>query len=177
MGATIVVAFDQRALIGIDDHVPWDDAEERAWFKQLTTGIGTVIMGRKTWLSLPEQYRPLPDRHNVVLSRNLQYQITGPGQPGLVPVYTTLHQALVDNPSAAVIGGAEVYEAAMTSDLVNRVVASEMQYKWAKTAHRLPNQAYFPYFRLKFHGWAKNPTPLHIGGQFVVYEYIHKRRS
>lgn len=63
-----IVAMDLNGGIGKDGAIPWRNKADMANFKKLTTG-GTVVMGRKTWDSIPEKFRPLPNRNNVILTR------------------------------------------------------------------------------------------------------------
>lgn len=70
----IVVATDLNGVIGVDGAIPWDCPEDRKLFKELTTGH-VVVMGRKTYESLPEQFKQsgLPGRTNIVMSRDSEY--------------------------------------------------------------------------------------------------------
>lgn len=63
-------------VIGKNGKIPWDVPKDRRRFREITEGH-TVIMGRKTWESLPEFVRPLPDRFNIVLSRNPDFEPEG----------------------------------------------------------------------------------------------------
>lgn len=65
----MLVASDPNGVIGKDNTLPWSIADDLKWFKQKTTG-GIIIMGRKTWESLPKNY--LPNRINIVLTRNTE---------------------------------------------------------------------------------------------------------
>jgi len=73
---SIVVAMDEQQGIGLENKLPWHLPGELKYFRDLTTQtqdsqkMNVVVMGRKTWESLPEKYRPLPNRINVVLSTN-----------------------------------------------------------------------------------------------------------
>ena len=101
-----IVAVDQNGAIGKGGRLPWHYSADMKFFKQTTTGH-TVVMGHRTWLTLP---KPLPNRINIVLSRNSQIE----PQPSLLvmrDVESVL--ALERNPSAHlfIIGGAKVYEA------------------------------------------------------------------
>jgi dihydrofolate reductase len=64
-----IVAMDENRVIGIDNQLPWHIPEDLKRFKELTTGKA-VIMGRKTYESLPEKFRPLPNRKNFVITRS-----------------------------------------------------------------------------------------------------------
>ena len=73
---TLIAAVARNGIIGKDNALPWHLPADLRHFKALTTGH-TVIMGRKTWESLPEKFRPLPGRRNIVVTRNAGY-----GAPG-----------------------------------------------------------------------------------------------
>jgi dihydrofolate reductase len=96
-----------NGVIGRGGALPWRLPEDMARFRALTTGT-TVVMGRRTWESIPERFRPLPGRRNVVLS--LQAGWAAPGAEVAPSVDEAL--ALADG-DAWVIGGASVYAAAM----------------------------------------------------------------
>jgi dihydrofolate reductase len=64
-----IVAMDEGRVIGNNGEIPWHLPEDLAHFRATTMG-GTVIMGRKTWDSIPPKFRPLPGRTNIVVSRN-----------------------------------------------------------------------------------------------------------
>ena len=99
----LVWAQDADGVIGADGDLPWDLPEDRRLFRALTSG-STVVMGRRTWESLPPRFRPLPDRRNVVLSTTLD---TASG----AEVATSVDDVLAAHDELWVIGGARVYEA------------------------------------------------------------------
>ena len=74
----IVVAIDQNRLIGADNGngLPWRLPDDMQWFVQQTMGK-PVIMGRKTYESIPTKFRPLKGRHNIVLTRDRSYEARG----------------------------------------------------------------------------------------------------
>ncbi|GAC82977.1 dihydrofolate reductase [Gordonia paraffinivorans NBRC 108238] len=96
------------AAIGRDNTIPWRVPEDLARFKELTLGH-PVIMGRKTWDSLPPRFRPLPGRTNIVVTRNPDWSAEG----ALVARSVDAALALADDDSVSVIGGGEIYRAAM----------------------------------------------------------------
>lgn len=101
-----IAAVTKNYAIGDKGELLFTIKEDMARFKALTLG-STVLMGRKTWESLPTKFRPLPLRTNMVITRNPQYQA-----PGAL-VFTDLDQALasVKTNKVFIIGGAEIYKA------------------------------------------------------------------
>ncbi|MEO9328705.1 dihydrofolate reductase [Gordonia aurantiaca] len=96
------------AAIGRGNTIPWRVPEDLARFKELTVGH-PVVMGRKTWDSLPPRFRPLPDRANIVVTRNPDWAADG------ALVARTVDDALklADDDLVSVIGGGELYRAAL----------------------------------------------------------------
>ncbi|MCV7123088.1 dihydrofolate reductase [Mycobacterium lacus] len=97
----LIWAQSTSGVIGRGGDIPWRLPEDLARFKRLTMGH-TVVMGRRTWDSLPARSRPLPGRRNVVLSRQTGFMADG------VEVVDALDEALTD-PEAWVIGGEQIY--------------------------------------------------------------------
>lgn len=109
----LIVAKSRNGVIGRDGQLPWRLPGDLAFFKETTLGK-PVIMGRKTWESLPK--RPLPGRDNIVLSRDWNYAAPGARvytsfSPGLNAARSMAVRAGVDE--VFVIGGASLYERAM----------------------------------------------------------------
>jgi dihydrofolate reductase len=104
----VIAAVGDNDVIGCEGKLPWHLAADMQRFKTLTTGH-TVIMGRNTWESLPAKFRPLPDRLNIVLSRQKDYEAPG------AHVFKSLNAALEVRlgPVIFVIGGQQVYEKAI----------------------------------------------------------------
>jgi dihydrofolate reductase len=102
---TLIVATDRLRGIGIRNTLPWKLAEDLAFFKRTTTGH-PIIMGRKTFESIG---RPLPNRRNIVVSRNPDWRHDG------VEVVNSLDAAaqLIGQEAAFIIGGAEIYRVAL----------------------------------------------------------------
>jgi dihydrofolate reductase len=104
----LIFARAANGVIGKDNSMPWHLPEDLAHFKRLTQGC-PVIMGRKTWDSLPPRFRPLPGRSNIVITRQVDWQAEGALRAG------SLQEALQlggDVPEVWVIGGAEIYRQA-----------------------------------------------------------------
>lgn len=102
----IVWAQAANRVVGRDNAIPWRIPEDMAHFRALTTG-STVVMGRRTWESLPPRFRPLPDRANVVLTRSTSFAAPG------ARVVSSLSSALREPGDIWVIGGAQVWAEAL----------------------------------------------------------------
>lgn len=105
----LVYARARNGVIGKDGVLPWHLPEDLAHFRKVTLG-SPVIMGRRTWDSLPERFRPLPGRANVVVTRQPDW-----AAPGAVRAGSLAEALAVCEPAvhAWVIGGAEILRAAM----------------------------------------------------------------
>ena len=101
----LIWAQSTSGVIGRGGGIPWQLPEDQARFKELTLGH-TVVMGRRTWESLPAKVRPLPGRRNVVLSRQTGFMAEG------AEVVASLDEALGDR-ETWVIGGEQIYALAM----------------------------------------------------------------
>jgi dihydrofolate reductase len=105
----LILARAANGVIGKDGKMPWHLPEDLANFKKITLGK-PVIMGRKTWESLPAAFKPLPGRLNIVVTRQKDWSAEG------AKVANSLFEAMNMCPldgHAWVIGGAEIYKLAM----------------------------------------------------------------
>ncbi|RBY80661.1 dihydrofolate reductase [Geodermatophilus sp. TF02-6] len=100
----LIWAQAEGGVIGADGRLPWHLPEDLALFRTLTTG-STVVMGRRTWESLPERFRPLPGRRNVVLTTDPSWSADGASRAGSV------EGALEHRGDLWVVGGGRVYAA------------------------------------------------------------------
>lgn len=112
MKVALIAAFAQNRVVGIDNTLPWHLPEDLKYFKRTTSGKA-IIMGRKTYESIG---RPLPNRTNIVVSRNPEFKAEG-----VVTVFT-LEEAITHAESVnhingvdevMIIGGAAIYEASL----------------------------------------------------------------
>jgi len=99
---------EKTRVIGVNNTIPWHIPEDMRHFNELTKD-STVIMGKATWFSLPEKFRPLPSRRNLVLSSDLSLEAPG------AFTYSSLERAFasVDTEWAWIMGGQRVYESAL----------------------------------------------------------------
>jgi dihydrofolate reductase len=156
---SLVVAHSANRVIGRDGELPWRLPTDMRRFRELTTG-GTVIMGRRTWESIPERFRPLPERRNVVLSSDPDLVLEG------AEVLPSLEAALAAaGPGECfVIGGGETYAQALP--LAERVYATEIE-------EAVEGDAIFPELPEAEWRCAERGEPLAENGHafaFAVYE-------
>ena len=111
MKIAIIVAMDEDGYIGSDQSLPWRLSSDMSRFRSLTEGDGfnTVIMGRKTWDSLPGSYRPLPERVNIVMSRDTNWKAEG-AVTALYPGRAIEIAFAEGSEECWIIGGSQIYE-------------------------------------------------------------------
>lgn len=100
----LITALGENSEIGGKGKLLWKIPEDLKNFKEATTGK-TVIMGRKTWESLP--VKPLPNRRNIIITRDPNYKASG------AVVYNNLEDALKEDGEICIIGGGEIYKQAL----------------------------------------------------------------
>ena len=105
----LVWAQSTSGVIGRGGDIPWRVPEDLARFKEVTMGH-TVVMGRRTWDSLPARVRPLPGRRNVILSRQTDFVADGAEVVGSIELAFTYCET---EPETWVIGGAQIYRLAL----------------------------------------------------------------
>ena len=103
----LIWAEAHHGVIGAGGVMPWHVPEDLAHFKQVTLG-SPVMMGRKTWDSLPDRFRPLPGRENIVVTRNAEWSAEGARSAGSIDDALALAGAS-DPEWIWVIGGAELF--------------------------------------------------------------------
>jgi len=116
----LIYARSRNNVIGKDGDLPWHLPEDLAHFKRTTLGQA-VVMGRVTWESIPEKFRPLPGRRNVVVSRQTDYVAAG------ATMVTSLTDALAlfhADEVVWLIGGAQLYAHALP--LAAQLVVTEI---------------------------------------------------
>jgi len=116
---SMIAALDAANGIGKNNDLMWNLPSDMQFFKDTTKGH-VVIMGRKNYDSIPEKFRPLPGRTNVVLSRQRDFEAAG------CLVYDSLASCLQNlelrnGQKAFIIGGAQIYALALQSGLVNEI--------------------------------------------------------
>ncbi len=118
MKISIIAAMDEKRGIGKNNKIPWHISEDFKRFKTLTSGH-PIIMGRKTWDSLP--IKPLPNRYNIVITQNTKYKIPDTNvmvmqslEEAIKKAQEILKQVQEDNlKEIFVIGGGQIFEQAL----------------------------------------------------------------
>lgn len=131
MQIALVYARAANGVIGKDGAMPWHLPEDLAHFRSLTQGH-PVIMGRKTWDSLPPRFRPLPGRLNIVVTRQADWAADGAQRAA--SLNEALRIAAQAGPATVwVMGGAQIYAQALP--LAQRVEATEIGQSFDGDAH------------------------------------------
>ena len=121
---SIIVAYSENRVIGNQNRIPWRIPEDMKHFKESTTGC-PVIMGRKTYDSFPNKFKPLPNRTNIIITRNPQPNFDSVVYTDSLETATGIANKIQDN--SWIIGGAEIYNLALQKGVVDRIVASEVK--------------------------------------------------
>ena len=159
----MIFARTAKGVIGNHNAMPWHLPEDMARFKRLTQGC-PVIMGRKTWDSLPPKFRPLPQRTNVVITRQPGWAEAG------AEVALSLSQAISLCGSAEeiwVIGGAQIF--AQAEPLADRIEVTEI-------AQDFEGDAFAP--RLG-PDWIKVACENHVSSNGLKFSFVtyHKQQE
>jgi dihydrofolate reductase len=163
----LIAAMGRDRVIGREvdgiGTLPWHLPEDMKHFRELTTGK-PVIMGRKTWESLPERFRPLPGRQNIVVTRNAAYLAPGATVAGSVEAALAACGAA---PEAFVIGGAELYRQAIGR--ADRLELTEIDLA-------VPDgDAHFP--PIDPAQWTETGRSGHVAANGLAYAFVRMDRS
>jgi dihydrofolate reductase len=151
----LIWAQARGGVIGKDGTLPWHLSEDLAHFKAKTIGC-PVIMGRKTWESLPPRFRPLPGRRNLVLTRSSHWQPSG------AEIYASLDTALQACGQADtvwVIGGAQIYAQALPMGELAEVTEIDASFDGDAHAPLLGPQ------------WVKSPGVKQVSSTGLTYSF------
>jgi dihydrofolate reductase len=166
MTVTIIAAVAKNNVIGKDNDLIWDLPDDMKFFTRKTKGK-TVIMGRKNYDSIPEKYRPLPNRRNIVITRSEEFQAND------CEVVNSIEEALElakDDEEVFVIGGGQIYKLALDKKLVDKMYLTEIQ-----TA--FDGDAFFPNFDKS--EWTeieigRHEIDSHHAHSFIFKEFLKK---
>ena len=153
----MIYARSRNGVIGKKGQLPWRLPEDLAHFKRTTLGQ-PVVMGRVTWESLPEKFRPLPGRSNVVVSRQTSFTASG------AQVVSSLEAAMALFPPIEIIwliGGAQLYAQGLS--IASQIVVTEIDADYE-------GDAYAPL--LSPNDWAETHRTSHISAQGLAYHLV-----
>jgi dihydrofolate reductase len=156
----LIYARARNGVIGKDNQMPWHLPEDLAHFKRVTLGQ-PVIMGRKTWDSLPARFRPLPGRLNIVVTRQSDWQAEGALRAASIEEAMRL---CGDVPDAWIMGGAEIYRQA--APLASRAVVTEIDADFE-------GDAFAPELGASWHAVARESHMAANGLTFSFVTYQH----
>jgi dihydrofolate reductase len=136
MTISIIVAVSENNVIGKNNTLIWHLPADMKFFKEKTSGH-CIITGRKNYESIPEKFRPLPNRTNIVITRQKSYYAPG------ATVVSSIEEAITkakeniktDNDEIFIIGGADIYRQSM--ELVSKIYLT-------KIYHSFEGDAFFP---------------------------------
>ncbi len=157
----LIYARAANGVIGKDNQLPWHLPEDLAHFKRTTLGC-PVIMGRKTWDSLPPKFRPLPGRLNIVVSRDPAFAAEGAAVAPSLEAARALCPASSD---AWVIGGAQIYAQALP--LAHTVVVTEI-------ARDFDGDAFAPTLGAE---WRETAREEHVAASGLPFAFVTYTRS
>lgn len=157
----LIFARAANGVIGVNGALPWYLPEDMAHFKRTTLGC-PVIMGRKTWDSLPPRFRPLPGRVNIVVTRQADWQAEGALRAGSIAEAAALCPADAD---AWVIGGAEIYAQALP--LAQTAVVTEI-------GQDFEGDAYAPSFGPE---WTEVSREAHTSSAGLPFSFVRLQRG
>jgi dihydrofolate reductase len=159
----LIWAQTLNGVIGSDGVMPWHLPEDLAHFRTVTRG-SAVIMGRRTWDSLPERFRPLPGRHNVVITRQRDWHADG----AVVAHALDDALALTEGP-VWVIGGAEIYRLALPSADVLEVTQIDAE---------IAGDTLAPAITAGWNATDTDPdTGWHLSGTGLPFRFVRYERS
>ena len=159
----LVAAVARNGAIGRGNALLWHEPLDQQHFRRVTMGT-PVLMGRRTWDSLPARFRPLPGRRNLVLSRDPAWRAEG---AEAVPCLAAALAGAADAPRVCVIGGAELYALALPH--ADALLLTEIDAD-------LAGDVFFPpWERSRFAEVAREPHTAKDGTPFAFVTYERRR--
>jgi dihydrofolate reductase len=165
MQINLIWAQAHHRVIGKDGRMPWHLPADLAHFKRTTLGC-PVIMGRKTWDSIPPKFRPLPGRANIVLTRQTDWHQDGVQRSSNLREALSWCEQISPQPAAVwVIGGAQIYAQALP--LADTVVVTEIDAEFA-------GDAFAPQLGTE---WREIQRESHPGTTALAYSFVTYSRT
>ncbi|MBI2259235.1 MAG: dihydrofolate reductase [Flavobacteriia bacterium] len=167
MKIKIITAIDLNSGIGKNNDLPWNLPADMQFFKEQTQNQ-IVVMGRKNYDSLPNNYKPLPNRINVVLTRNKNFHAEN------VLIFNDFDKAISSikneyknqNKDIFIIGGAQLYQEALNSKIVDEMYITLIQ-------HQFEVDTFFPTFNES--DWKVEVMKTYLVDQKNKYPFVIKK--
>ena len=156
---TLIAAVAKNDVIGVNNLMPWHIKEDFKFFKEFTTGK-PVIMGRKTWESL--MTRPLPNRRNIVITRQADYEAVGAEVVGDLQAAFAL---CTEVPEIIVMGGAQIYAEVLPLATDLRITEVDLN---------VDGDAYFP--SIDASAWQEVERVAHVSTNGLAFSFVHYLR-
>jgi dihydrofolate reductase len=156
---SIIVAMSSNRVIGVNNSLPWHLSEDLKHFKTLTTGH-TIIMGRKTYESIG---KPLPNRRNIVISRNLNAFYGG------IEVVHSLEDAFStssNDDEVFIIGGSNIYEQSL--HLAEHLYITEIK-------KAFEGDTFFPEIDKSL--WTESTRETHISSDGLEFSFVRLQKK
>ncbi len=138
MKVSLIVAVSENGVIGKDNDLIWHLPKDMKFFKDTTMGHH-VIMGRKNFESIPHKFRPLPNRTNIVITRQSDYKAEGSIVVNSVEAALEIAKENGDK-EPFIIGGGQIYKLALEANLVDKIYLT-------KVHHTYDGDTFFPKLR------------------------------
>ena len=135
MKVSLIVAVSENGVIGKDNDLIWHLPKDTRFFKETTMGHH-VIMGRKNFESIPHKYSPLPNRTNVIITRQADYAVEGCVVVNSVEAALEIAKKNGDN-EPFIIGGGQIYKLALEANLVDKICLTTIH-------HSFEGDTFFP---------------------------------
>lgn len=157
---SLIVAIGNNNEIGKDNKLLWNIPEDLKNFRKITTG-NTIIMGRKTYESIG---RPLPNRKNIVLTRNIEKKLVNPTSDE-IEIYNSFDEVIKKyskiEEEIFILGGEQIYKEALEKNIVDKLYISHIDY------NNIEADAYFP--KIDYNKWEKIYENKYEKWKFCIY--------
>lgn len=167
MKVILIVAMDLNRGIGKDNDLMWHLPADMKFFRETTTNH-VVVMGRKNFESIPEKYRPLPKRENVILTRNKDYSADGT----LIfhDYESCLNHYKNSDKTVFIIGGGEIYKIALEQNSIDEMYISHVN-------HSFDADTFFP--EMDESKWTEEITTTHLKDEknSFGFKIVHYRKK
>ena len=128
MIVSLIVAVSENGVIGRNNNLIWHLPNDIKFFKNTTIGHH-VIMGRKNFESIPHKYRPLPNRKNIIITRNPDYQAEQCIVVNSIENAIKIAKKNKEN-EVFIIGGGQIYKLALEANLINKIYLTRVKHSF-----------------------------------------------